>query len=341
MNNIINSFEFKIIIKLIFQNKLISKKEIKKISLDKLIIISSNHQIVPLLFLKLKQKNILKYFENEFVNYIRTIYNINRERNLVLLQEVDFLSKLFNKYKIDYVFMKGSAMLINKMYDDVGERMVGDIDFLFNKKDIKKLNEVLAKNNYFPIKYEYYDYNHRHQPRLVNKNKLFAIEAHTEIINKPNKIISTKDIILEKHETNLMYIPSVDTILINNILNMQVNDLGDISLNFSLKNIYDTILCDKEIINLNKLNGKVFSNYFYILSKINVETKNNFDKKANLIFKSRFYFKYFNKYSFVIDKLIIYNTLICYQNFKKFPYYLFNFFRIKEFRKYILGKVRL
>tara|TARA_Y200000002_G_C22587741_1_gene623729 strand:+ start:112 stop:1137 length:1026 start_codon:yes stop_codon:yes gene_type:complete len=341
MRRIRNNFELNAIIKLIFQNKSLEKQEIKKINLNKLIVISSKHQIIPLLFVKLKQKKILKYFEKDFVQYIRKIYNINRERNLALLAEIDFLSNLFEKYSIDHVFIKGTAMLINNMYSDIGERMIGDIDFLFDAKDIKKLNEVLLKSNYFPIEYEYYDYNHRHLPRLVNKNKLFAIEAHTKIINKPNKLISTKNIISERSKIKSKYIPSIDVILINNILNIQLNDFCNLSLNFSLKNIYDSILCDKKIINLNKIRGSIFSNYFYMLSKIKVETKNRFNKKVNLLFKIRFHLKYFNKFSFVFDKLIFYNILIFYHFLKRLPYYFNNFFKIKEFRKYVLNKIKL
>ena len=341
MRRIRNNFELNAIIKLIFQNKSLEKQEIKKINLNKLIVISSKHQIIPLLFVKLKQKKILKYFEKDFVQYIRKIYNINRERNLALLAEIDFLSNLFEKYNIDHVFIKGTAMLINNMYCDIGERMIGDIDFLFDVKDIEKLNEVLLKSNYFPIEYEYYDYNHRHLPRLVNKNKLFAIEAHTKIINKPNKLISTKNIISERRKIKSKYIPSIDVILINNILNIQLNDFCNLSLNFSLKNIYDSILCDKKIINLNKIRGSIFSNYFYMLSKMKVETKNRFNKKVNLLFKIRFHLKYFNKFSFVFDKLIFYNILIFYHFLKRLPYYINNFFKIKGFRKYVLNKIKL
>ena len=48
------------------------------------------------------------------------------------------MSEILNNEKIDYVFIKGAAMLLGGYFTDIGERMIGDIDFLVNVKEIKK-----------------------------------------------------------------------------------------------------------------------------------------------------------------------------------------------------------
>ena len=42
------------------------------------------------------------------------------------------LIDLYLEEKIDYVFIKGTAMLLGGYFTDIGERMIGDIDFLVN-----------------------------------------------------------------------------------------------------------------------------------------------------------------------------------------------------------------
>ena len=67
------------------------------------------------------------------------------------------------------------------VYDDLGERMVGDIDILINKED--EANIVKLLNNYgYYSNYEYKYWKTKHLPRFINKNKVFALEIHNEVL---------------------------------------------------------------------------------------------------------------------------------------------------------------
>ena len=136
MNKI--SIERRFIISLIFQEKIIENFNVEKLNLEKIIKITSNELVLPLFFYKLKKLKLLAYFPKDFIEYIQMIYDLNYDRNKVLLNELSDLSKIFKKEKISYS-IKGSALLVSDYYENIGNRMIGDIDFMIKKEDIPRI----------------------------------------------------------------------------------------------------------------------------------------------------------------------------------------------------------
>ncbi|HAQ21344.1 MAG TPA: hypothetical protein DCR40_19255 [Prolixibacteraceae bacterium] len=56
---------------------------------------------------------------------------------------MDDITAILNKENIQPVFLKGTANLLDGLYSDVGERMIGDIDFLVKEEDYLKAAELL------------------------------------------------------------------------------------------------------------------------------------------------------------------------------------------------------
>ena len=93
-----------------------------------------------------------------------------------MIEEIKYISILFKDNHIDYKLIKGSALITENKYEyDIGERMVGDIDIIVNKKDLKKANNTLNQNGYTNKKLKYYFWIPRHVPRHVNPNKLCTL----------------------------------------------------------------------------------------------------------------------------------------------------------------------
>ena len=59
------------------------------------------------------------------------------------------LNKFRNGFEagIDHVFLKGTAMLASGYYEDIGERMVGDLDILI-ESSIIELALTIIKNQW-------------------------------------------------------------------------------------------------------------------------------------------------------------------------------------------------
>ena len=69
-----------------------------------------------------------------FRKYIKKIYELNLERNNILIKEINEISDLLNKENINHVYIKGASLIISNDYDVKSERMIGDIDILVNEK---------------------------------------------------------------------------------------------------------------------------------------------------------------------------------------------------------------
>ena len=115
---------------LFFNDFSINKDSLKKLNFEKLIQISSSHLILPALYVNLKKKKILRLFPIDFRNYLKNIYQINYNRNKEILNEAKELFSILKSESINFNFIKGVEYLMSEIYDNLGERMIGDIDIL-------------------------------------------------------------------------------------------------------------------------------------------------------------------------------------------------------------------
>ena len=85
------------------------------------------------------------------------IASINRERNQQIIIQAKKLNTLLLANNITPLFLKGTGNLLADLYEDIAERMVGDIDFIFSKEDYPKAITVLRDNGYSDVeKHKYH-----------------------------------------------------------------------------------------------------------------------------------------------------------------------------------------
>ena len=77
------------------------------------------------------------------------ITNINRERNDQIITQAKDLNTLLLANNITPIFLKGTGNLLAGLYEDIAERMVGDIDFIFSKEDYPKAITVIKRVRVF------------------------------------------------------------------------------------------------------------------------------------------------------------------------------------------------
>jgi hypothetical protein len=111
---------------------------------------------------------------------MKYITDLNRERNQQIIAQAKEINDLLLANNITPLFLKGTGNLLENLYEDIAERMVGDIDLLIQKSDCKKTYQLLIDSGYFNDVSLPED--HRHLPRLIHKSKIGAIEIHKEIL---------------------------------------------------------------------------------------------------------------------------------------------------------------
>ena len=233
------------------RNKEAIEKQLQSnnIDWDAVVKVSTAHYVFPALYCNLKRANFLHYLPEELVTYMEYITKLNRERNEQIITQAKELNTLLLTNSITPIFLKGTGNLLAGIYDDVAERMVGDIDFIFSKEDYPKAITILIDFGYSEVtKYEYYFPSDKHYRRLQKENNIAAVEIHSEIlgiekyrkefnysvVKKDSQVIDGIRVLSDANKLNLSIIAN------------QINDHGFEYKTMALRNAYDVFLLSKK-----------------------------------------------------------------------------------------------
>ena len=216
---------------------------------DTVVKVSTSHYVFPALYCNLKRADFLHYLPQELVSYMQYITNINRERNKKIIQQAKNLNSLLLANNIRPIFLKGTGNLLADIYEDIGERMVGDIDFILSKEDYPTGVIILREFGYSEVKkQEYYYDEFRHYRRLQKDNNIAAVEIHTDFLsirkytNEFNYNFVAKDTQIINDVAVLSYANKLNLSIIAN----QINDNGFYYKTIALRNAYDVFLLSKK-----------------------------------------------------------------------------------------------
>ena len=119
------------------KNKQVIEKQLQSdnIDWDAVVKVSTSHYVFPAMYCNFKRVDFLKYLPADLVDYMKHITNLNRDRNKQIIGQAKKLNSLLLDNEVRPIFLKGTGNILEGLYEDIGERMVGDIDFLFQQKD--------------------------------------------------------------------------------------------------------------------------------------------------------------------------------------------------------------
>ena len=154
-------------------------EQIRRQHWDAIVVHGSRQLVIPTLYCRLKQRQLLHLLPEDLDLYLHDITSQNRKRNKAILEEVMMLSTLFKRHHIEHVFLKGTALLASGYYEDIAERMIGDIDILVATKQLDKAFELLQQHSFKPLPQNFgsHYFEHKHLPRMTTNKflKLFFI----------------------------------------------------------------------------------------------------------------------------------------------------------------------
>jgi hypothetical protein len=209
--------------------------------------LSTSHYVFPAIYCNYKRADFLKYLPADLVDYMEYITNLNRDRNRQILQQAQELNNLLLANNIRPIFLKGTGNLLAGIYDDIAERMVGDIDFIFSKEDYPKAITILKEFGYFYVNKHHFP-GERHYRRLQKETNIAAIEIHSKLLDikkydyefnysfveKDSQVINGTEVLSFSNKLNLSIIAN------------QINDSGFYYKSIPLRNAYDVFLLSKK-----------------------------------------------------------------------------------------------
>ena len=333
----ININTYRILADLLFKNKeeIGNTIKLKKINYDNIVKLASSHLMIPALYVRLRENKLLKEISNELKEYLQYIYNQNKIRNNNLIEELGSLSKLYIENNIDHVFLKGSAYIAGGRFNDIAERMVGDIDVLVAKSDYKKCVKLSKKFGYATNTTLIFD--SKHYPRMTHPKKLFALEIHSRLLKEKNKLLKPESFLNNKVllKSNI-YVPNKKNTILHTIYNYQINDFGNLNASLSFRSLYDISTYKIEFEDFVKSEYSKYLNNFFLISDYIGLTKTNTNlnilNKLHLCrFKAKINYRIYNALDNSICKQI-----------HDIPIRIFNFYRIlvsSKYRLFLLNKI--
>ena len=313
--------------------------------------VSTSHYVFPALYCNFKRVDFLKYLPAHLVAYMIHITKLNRDRNTQIIQQANKLNSLLLENGVRPIFLKGTGNLLAGIYDDIAERMVGDIDFVFSIEDYPKAITILTEFGYSDVFKTDNNYpQFKHYQRLKNANNIAAIEIHKELLiekyaNEFNYSFVEKEIQVVNGVSVLSYANKLNLSIIAN----QINDSGFYYKTMALRNAYDVFLLSKKtnakdaVDTLDKLTNPLncfLAACYEVFNKVDSLEYNNTKKAASFlsVFNSQFTNRKRTKrkhnrikiYLFIKNRVnIIYKSII----YKEYRFWLFNLLTDKNWYK--------
>ncbi len=285
------------------QNRSEIELELKKnkIDWDIIVKVSTAQYVFPALYCNLQSADFLQYLPIDLVEYMIHITDLNRERNQQIIKQAKEINELLLANNITPIFLKGTGNLLEGLYEDIAERMVGDIDLLIHNQNCESAYKLLQKNGYFnKNKISKISKYHRHLPRIIHVNKIGAVEIHKEMLRKEKSKFFNYDFIKNSLEKiNGITFLSFENQIKLTVFSKFINDDAYLLKNISLRAAYDIFLLDKKLkkhtsINHNHLNKELNAGLKLYTSILSQPKNFSFisSKKENI---------YLNKYINSID----------------------------------------
>ncbi|CAL2093020.1 nucleotidyltransferase family protein [Tenacibaculum sp. 190524A05c] len=215
---------------------------------DNVVKVSTSHYVFPALYCNLKRANFLHYLPEDLVGYMKHITDLNRERNEQIVEQAKEINDILLNNNITPIFLKGTGNLLEGLYDDIGERMLGDIDFIVEKHLFKKSIKVLKNYGYSRVvQHDNHFPSEKHYPRLQKEDQIGAIEIHYEMTTGEHSRLFNYNTV----KTSFKVKNNISTLSYNDQLKLtiiakQINDNGMFYHDISLRNAYDVFLLSQK-----------------------------------------------------------------------------------------------
>ena len=151
---------------------------------DYLFNLARRHALIPLLYSNLSRENT-NSIPPAFLAKLKTQYQENYARNIILTDELCRLIDIFHNAGIEAIPYKGPALALFA-YNDLGLRRFVDLDLIVKKSDVPRARDLLFKEDYTlskPLTPAQQDLLLRtqHNLQFSRNNRRILLELHWEV----------------------------------------------------------------------------------------------------------------------------------------------------------------
>ncbi|MDP4207538.1 MAG: nucleotidyltransferase family protein [Bacteroidota bacterium] len=281
------------------------------VSWNRFVAMADGQLILPALYLSFKRNGVLPLLPEELAQHLAYIHQLNTERNGAIQEQIDEIQQLLTQEGIEPIFLKGAGNLLDNLYNDPGERMMGDIDFLVSEDDYIKAAKILISKagynhgNYAPG----VEHMTHHYPRLAKAGAHADVEVHRLLVpGKASRYFNYEKVYPERKacgDKGQYYVLADKHNVVENFLHGFIAEGAAYSM-LSLKTLYDLYLLSERtdilstLKEFNHYNGKaraylkIMYNVFAIKNDEALKSTWHYQSymfRFRLYMKSRFWYK--------------------------------------------------
>jgi hypothetical protein len=157
----------------------------ERVNWKQLVFMASNNFVLQTIYLKFLHHGILPSIPADLAGHLQHIYDLNLERNRKILDQCSYINRLLKANRINAVFMKGAGNMLDRLYQDPGERIMSDIDVLTGPGKMEEAARLLLEEGFSTT--EPFDPSRRdalkHYPGLRREGLPAFVELHRLPVN--------------------------------------------------------------------------------------------------------------------------------------------------------------
>lgn len=166
-------------------------------------------------------------------HYLSEIRAMNARRNAIIADAIFALNEVLTGDGLRPVYLKGAASLVSGLYDDPGERVMGDVDILVAPEMVDDAAPALRKAGYVfgPPDGHGKDADFHHLPMAVHPDTGVGVELHRAIVDREHRDLLPAERVLARATTvewrgRDFAVPDATDRTIHNIVHDQLHHIG-------------------------------------------------------------------------------------------------------------------
>jgi len=215
------------------------------VSWPAIVALAADHGVLPSLYPCILRHGLSDDLEPDLLEYMEAVHALNAKRNTSLLLTMDSIGKSLRDAGIDFVFLKGAALLLHDLYPSPGMRFLRDIDILVENASIGDAAALLERDG-FAI--EEHPGAHDVIEAMDNQQQLF-VELHRSVLPAPLAHIAPAERFLADRisapRSDHVFTPSPMDMLLHNAAHAMLHDGYYRLAELPLKDAYDFSLLAK------------------------------------------------------------------------------------------------
>ena len=210
--------------------------------------LADNNLVTSAVWPALLSADLVSITPADFQDYFRAAFEWNVARNKAIENELARAIAALNGRAIVPILLKGAAYIKERIYPEIGARILGDLDILIEEDDLDAAVEVFVSLGYQPAGRPGRDYRHHHHVEpLKHADRQAYVELHREAIAEPlTSILPAKKIVLDyqiRKEGSLTYaVPSPTHAATISFLHSQIIDRCNATARVNVRSVMDISL---------------------------------------------------------------------------------------------------